>query len=365
MPALTTMKSYFDLIPRDVLHEVFAEWITTSDLARLDSAVCNYAHRTQFMEIIQESYFTTEGVDPKYLTNRYFEWIVLRNLQVRSLNLNFDQIDQFMFVIQLGCYLKKIKNFSASFVSTVTTSCSITILNKCCKSLESLDFSSSANPLTDFELWAILRCSPEFPGLKTLNFSNCCQVSEFALQQLFMKCPNLQTISLANMVKLQNSTIQLMLKYCPKLQHIDLSNCISLTDATLHALTDYGNSLQSISLTNGINYSAEDLQAFLSSKVAAPLKVINLEGCAAVNDKVLYTIGDLMIALEEVSISGCPFVTIAGVEKVTYSCVQLRKIAMNDCPLVLKDKVLDMLHYCKQLQHVEAKHCEVDFKCFV
>lgn len=356
------MKSYFDILPTELMHVVISEWISTPDLAHLDTAVCNHSDRVVFLEVIDKSYFSTEGVEGKSLTNAYFQWLVLRNIQVRSLNLTFEHLDHFLFIMQLGHYITKVERLHANFQTDNISTCSLAILNKCFDRIESLDLSNPTRPVTDIDLWTIMKHIPSFPALKHVNLSGSMQMSHMALDQFLSKCPNLQRISLANMNKLQDSSVRSLLQHCPLLQEVDLSNCMSLSDETLQAMTEFTPRLHTLHLTNGTNYTASALQTlFQVPSLAQNLKTVVLEGCVAVNDAVLLAIADKVQCLQSLSLNTCPFITQVGVEKISYGCLYLHTLCLNDCSLLGKDQVLDMLRYCQQLQRVQATHCEIDY----
>ena len=320
-------------LPTDVIGNVMSQWISTPDLARLDTSTVNRRDRTIFLELIHQRHFVTNGLDQTSVTNDYFQWLVIRNIRIRSLNLttrsSFSS-NAFYSILQLQHFIKEIANLKADFTSSRLTECALGILKKCSRQVQSLTIANTE--LTDCELQGIINTADSQEGFTSLRSidASVCKVSHNSLTRLLTHCPNLEEIRLAAADNVEDRTVERLVKLCPKLKKIVLDDCLRITDTSIMAIAQDCKYLASLEVRRCPNLTDSALSSLVKN-TKDTLKILSLNGCIQITDSTLQDIADYALELERLDVSFCTKLTEEGVWMVIKYCPHLKSIALNFC----------------------------------
>lgn len=337
--ATRTPMGFYDL-PSDLVGSILSQWITTPELAHLDSSTTNSRDRKLFLELVHQRHFVSSGLDQTSVTNDYFQWLVMRNVRIRSLNLtsrsSFSS-NTFSSVLQLQHFIQEIADLRADFTGSRLTECALGILKKCSTQIQSLAIANSN--LTDHDLQGIIRTADNgdgFVSLKTIDAS-VCKVSNNSLTSLLKICPNLEEIKLAAADNIDDMTIEKLVQYCPKLRKITLDDCLRITDASITAIALGCKSLELLEVRRCPNLTDVALESLVKN-TKDTLKELSLNGCLELSDHTLRSIADNSMELVRLNVSFCNKMSDEGAWLVLNYCTRLQHLAMNFNTRITKEE---------------------------
>ncbi len=83
---------FFFILPEEIIFEVFSEWGTVRELAKLDSAECSNKYRNYFLDLIGSERAIMSGSGQ---SQNFALWAILRHLCLKSVD--FDQVTTKLF----------------------------------------------------------------------------------------------------------------------------------------------------------------------------------------------------------------------------------------------------------------------------
>ena len=235
-----------DGLPVSILHSIYSIWLSTVDLAYLDSALC-CAQRKAFIKILGGYYGKcfTEGMYSKVLSGSYLKWLHVRNIIPLAINLrhtnNLSNEDMTMpFEDIYRHYLHPNRpisslniEYSISFESYIKTSTS------CGKLFSITRLNLSHSMCLDDEAMAGLLHS--LKSIQHLDISYCANISDKAIQAISSApwAANLQSFSASRCCKLTDTAVSALCLSSQDLRELDLSWCNKLTDSAIVLITFY------------------------------------------------------------------------------------------------------------------------------
>lgn len=248
-------------LPLDVLHVLLSQWITTDDLARVDSAACNKRFRNVFLEIVQKPYFATLGApfnagiltvngnDGRY--SLFLQWMLMRQVQVQVLDLSLFSTVKHMNM-QVGSFLSQVKSLKVSLEDKDTRQLAETVVRNCAHNIQFLDLGSKVgnHDLSQFR-------GIQFPALQKLTLLEC-KASGRGIADLLQRTPQLQNLVLDRTSEINEDIVTSLRRRCPRLKTLSLRECKAVS---LEALSTFpAKSLSTLDL------SASDLDSIALSK---------------------------------------------------------------------------------------------------
>ena len=226
-------------LPLDVLHVLLSQWITTDDLARVDSAACNKRFRKVFLEIVQKPYFATEGfpsntgtltmncIDGRY--SLFLQWMLMRQVQVQVLDLSLFSTVKHMNM-QVGSFLSQVKSLKVSLEDKDTRQLAETVLRNCAHNIQFLDLGSKVG---DHDLSRFRGI--QFPALQKLTLLEC-KASGRGTADFLQRTPQLQNLVLDRTSEFNEDVVSSLRYRCPKLKTLSLRECKAVS---LEALSTF------------------------------------------------------------------------------------------------------------------------------
>jgi len=357
---------FYDL-PSDLLHLVMSQWITTTDLARLDASTLNSKDRAMYLALIQTKHFQTPGLDETTMSNDYFQWLLSRKVRIRSLNLTNPtktksytsaqsaiQPQAFTAVLQLKHFINEIERLHVDFSCTRLSTCALNILGR---SARKVQFLSIKSDISDQDILTIVSAADPiegFPSIRRLDAS-LSRVSHIFLCKLWQVCPNLEDANLACADGMQNATVALLAKNCPRLRNLVLDDCTNIDDEALAELAQRCPRLQSLSLRRCDKITDIGISA-IASKLKDNLKTLHLACCTKITDEALIKLVEYAHEIEHLDLSFCTSVSDIALEALAAHCTQLISISLNFCPSVTSQGVDRAKELSKSLRNIQAIH---------
>ena len=170
---------------------------------------------------------------------RYFVWLRLRNISVRTLY-NYNLSSNIMNRKNLS----KIQILDLAHCRECTDSI-IFQITKICHNLTSLDL-SECNELTDNSINSIsLNC----PNLTHLNIQGCTNVTDRSIDALCSRCLHITSFDFSKCYQLTDVSVLNITKAYPNLKLINPSSCFRITDVSIIALTERCKSIETLQLS--------------------------------------------------------------------------------------------------------------------
>ena len=224
-----------------------------------------------------------------------------------------------------------------------------------------------------------------FSGLKTIDFTWCCFISDDALVTISHCCPQLSKLTVRECHKISDRGVASVLKDCPALSHLQLERLYNVTDCSFTeglkgksqltellflklvdtAVTDKGIALLAEKSPNLDSFQALQtlpnniighciLVISRSCKKLKTFKVLSIK----MTDNFMCEIGEHLHELRHLHLGDCSSVTRAGLMKVINNCPMLVKLNLRECPH-LDDTVLRiMAKHLKHLKELEIYGCQ-------
>lgn len=363
-------------LPMDVMQMVMSEWLATEDLARLDSSTLNHNDREAFLGIVQARHFQTPGLigrdEQVMLSMNYFQWLVLRNIRIRSLALTAPSpstsssssarnILAFSSLLQLRHFVQEIEHLHVDFSSASgrhLSECALHILKRSAQRVQSLTIARST--ATDRDLLALIDCAVPsadgnacFPSLTMLDLTAVQgnRFSDSMLIRLIACCPALETLSLAayspSPTTSSPSSLDAILiavaNFCPELRALNLDDCLSLSDDGVLALCKPLNNvdtartirLEKLSLNRCERVTTSGIVPVLQQ--AKSLVSLSMAGCGTMveMDNVLQALVQYNHeSLRDLDISYSSSLSQSALVQLMKECVALKRVSANFCGMV-------------------------------
>jgi hypothetical protein len=337
------------------------EWLTIVDVARLDSAFCNFACRSEFLNSVYSS-----GVVLKYptqLNSRHLDlmclntWIANKNVSTTGLYIMKLFATEGYFFHRLQKYIQEHGHTMKWFEFPLelrlgNSNCGdytpiATAIAQHCPMLTKLN---AANCLDDDSLTEIIA---NCPLLEFIAIVNC---TSRVVWRLSSSCPNLQTLSLA-FSKVDEECMIALVHHCPLLRHFT-TDATGATDRFFTELTQHCLYLEDILLSRMPMHrsSLYNIIQRLGSLHTVLLEVVHL----------IYGVGeaaDLVVAEGMRSLTLCDVdFTTEDLHDLLRICPLLNHLAIVDCVEV---HALHSVYFGSHLPYLESLIVQDCASCLV
>jgi len=186
-----------------------------------------------------------------------------------------------------------------------------------------------------------------FPLLKTLDLSDCCNVTDLGVDHVLTGCKYLGEIRLRNLIRLNDGfimSIQKSVETTKKLNHIDISGCTGFSNEALIQLLECDQGplhYLDLSYCKQIDIGLIGLQSTSASSsplshteiISSPTKftTLKLRGLPKILDSAMKWIGDGCKLLQNIDLSDCHFVSDFSLNHILQGCVRLKILRLNRC----------------------------------
>lgn len=312
-------------IPTEILRQIFAMYLSTKDVSRFDTAICNKAKRPIFLILISSrgcpfaGYFNkspcSDNKRPIFVNEiKYITWLNRRGLSVNHLTSSVssweraDKIDGFgtsLISLQLRVStFKESRTISKpSFIQIMRSCTGLTSLNlerfrlsnatilviiECCTLIKNLEVCGNSS-LTDASM---LTLAEGCPKLESLTFLQPLDVppSHDLLLHLVNSCPRLTSLNLSHN-KLTDATLCTITQSCIRLLNFDISNNKSLKDSSLFSIASSRKQLKTLDISSNDCFTDASLIAVADS--CTQLQSLNVSYCCELTSVSIIHIGEL------------------------------------------------------------------------
>jgi hypothetical protein len=155
-------------LPMVMLCSFLSSWLTTGELGRVDSAMCNASLRTAFLKAIAAPNFITSGCEGPcdIISDLQLHWLFRRRVKMRALSMTDPDVNFSTSDCEVFCRLECLRIFYRNRLELVTKACMANLKHL------------------------------------ALNFY---ALDEGALNSIALRCPQLQTLRIGQTVKLEQN----------------------------------------------------------------------------------------------------------------------------------------------------------------
>lgn len=219
-----------------------------------------------------------------------------------------------------------------------------------CKQIRAMDLSYV--PITEKCLPPIL----ELEHLEDLVLEGCPGIDDDGLATLKHSSKSLKTLNMSNCQNVSHVGLSSLTYGAEYLQHLFLAYSLSVTSDLAKCLHNISG-LQSIKL-DGCSVTTSGMKAI--GNWLASLKELGLSKCLGVTDECLSFLVQTHKELRKLDITCCRKITYASIDSITNSCTSLTSLRMESCSLVSKDAFVLIGQRCRFLEELDVTDNEID-----
>ncbi|KAF4038100.1 Leucine Rich repeat [Phytophthora infestans] len=246
-----------------------------------------------------------------------------------------------------------------------------------------------------------LTISKSCPGLSVLDVELCVQLGNSALKYLATMLVNpskLRILNLAGCRRIGDEGLLEILNVCTGLQKVNLRLCDRMTDVSIRRLTHNCLELNTLNVEEltALSYKIfvfdqeGDGRGVVDKNLLQKMKVLDLTGCAGLNDLSLGHLGHRAKTLEYLNISACteltdqglswllddmlnhslggthlrhldvsycPNLRASGIHNVVLRCPSLVSLSLSGCTHLSDDNIIDIVNSCSKIVKLELAFC--------
>ncbi|KAJ1431278.1 hypothetical protein B484DRAFT_448442 [Ochromonadaceae sp. CCMP2298] len=369
-------------LPTDYFSSLLSTWLSTAELGRLDSALCNKQGREIYLSVVSSPRFCTYGDSSKEIEDLALLWHIRRRVRLRSMvlgpnpDLNLRDEDSVIFnslelldvfyrvrfetIFAACCSSLRILRLGGTEVDLEAGLCAALS----CPLLESLSIlplhkaigGKKAVKSMLYKWGTLFASQPPLLHLHTLSCTHG-DTSPRYLKKLLQVGPNITTvvlkdvsmeISLVQMLTLKHPHITCLrlhacpippesFKLLPSLRHLiclDLNGCPNLAEESVVPIIQQNPSLREINLRHG-----RKLPSAVVMKIASNcplLTSLDIAYCTSVKDDGMLLLALKCPDLQDLQLCGCEFITDEAMVKLANCCPKLTSINIKDCVNITK-----------------------------
>lgn len=307
-------------LPDRVSRHVLGSWLSTNDVGRLDSALCNENLRLKFVAILRDPTFVLQNsrTNVRKRATTFIKWVIRRAISVSSIYFPakvavslqerfFARDRQSLKHVQCS-YDEDGSDCNAAIIKNIRTHCG---------NLETIDLRDWM-VLTKGMLADIFTSCPKLTAVKIIA----CPLLEDILQTVAQHLPNLRHLDITNStLMLKEKTMSDFARACSQLQVFRLGELESLTDAHVQQLVAHCRQLRELSVSR-----------------------------ARISNAALQHLAEYCPELERLGLDDCAYISSPGVVALAKACPKLRKVYLNECPRLTDSAVKGLVQHCSNLE---------------
>ena len=197
--------------------------------------------------------------------------------------------------------------------------------------------------------------SGKFPFLDSLDLSNCNNITDTGLLELWMGCPQLASVNLGYCSKITDASVIALSNGCPQLTDLNLWNC-NITDASVIAISNGCPRLTSVDLYGCDKITDKSVIAL--SNGCQQLISLNLCDCSTITDKSVVALSNGCSLLVLLDLRGCENITDISVSSLANRCPQLTTFKLAECINITDASLIALSNRC-QLTTLNLRYCNI------
>ena len=352
---------------------ICSKWLYDSDLAALDSAVCNYALRPMLLALLSHNGFTVNlNSHNKNVKLPFLQWAVQRGVSIHQICLENSTIHAVLDSVTLRrtkdiIVAKADINTIHRMLNTAPLLQNLSLnsmLKRSDSKTDSVDqLKELCSFLSNMEIYNTEKVSSKFitpidvRKLHRLVVGKCGSVSKGFLNTLAgrIRPEVFRSLELSRLPSLSDSRLALLLKHTPLLASISIECCKELGAGTYRNIAENCPQLTSLSLI-GSEFehtpppNAEESAALVALvENCTELSIIELCRLSSVNDTVLRTVFQGLQKLNTLSIQHCSYLTGTGSAVLKYSAAP----SLFKAEFVCCQSLTGLMHMCELFPGLE------------
>lgn len=316
------IRNYF--VPTEILCQIFSKFLSIQDVSQFDTAMCNKAKRSVYLEFIGSKECLWLGDKETGLHPHRISWISKRRMNIahlkccrasNSMAINFDTFGSSLQWLSL---YDENEDEQCSLLSDKGV---IRIIEGC-PNLQYLDMEccqfitdSISAPLAKF-------C----PDLKDLDLSYCYDISDIGIMNTVEGC-NMQDLNLTHCSRITDTSVIRIANCCVNLRFLNLTSCYEITDSCIVSIAKRCHSLDTLILSQCDKIS--DVSEITHS--CPNLQLLDLSMCDDITESCLIKISEWCHNLQSLDVSGCNNVTVTIIRRIAVGCPNLQNLTMYEC----------------------------------
>jgi len=335
----------------DVLGRFLTQWLTITDVVKLDSAYCNHSSRPHFLKRLNSDGAAFEQVECRSSKQRMVDWIGIRGVRIKELDLPKSHTQLKNILTCTGHYLETIK--CSNQLGIPRNECAD--ISSYCPNLGTLkvNLKTALSP----GMTSILTGCPKLHTLQ-IPYNYYATWDQFHgdnvtnRQNVFshISCPSMRTLVLDDPAT--NSFLKMMIKAFPGLTRLEIAHGSIRKLSKSDGIAKLCPALESLSVVDG----------WCSNKFIMPFirHCSNLSSIcigSKIMDAVLVAIGNHCKKLERLQVHHSPISDTALIT-VVESCLGLTFVDVSDCNRITDTAVTAITETCPQLQEITLSYNE-------
>jgi hypothetical protein len=313
-------------LPTEILHQIFASYLSAKDMCIFDTAICNKAKRPAFLMIIQSK--RLDSLRLVWNRKKILTWLNLKGLKISHLSCNGFSEEEAKIIARFGTSLESLhlrvpsfkdsKSISQqSFLQVVGSCIGLTSLNlerfrlsnaavlaiaECCSAIKILKFCTN----TDIKDASMLKLAESCPELKSLTILQplstdpCRKPSSFLDPTLILRLVNtyarLTSLNLSDN-KLTDAIVRTITQSCTGLLLFNISHNSGITDVSLFSVAENCKQLQTLDIS--CNKKFTDASLFFLAEGCVQLRSLDISECSSLSSECILRVGGLLKSLQD------------------------------------------------------------------
>mmetsp|Transcript_25130 Transcript_25130/g.24061 ORF Transcript_25130/g.24061 Transcript_25130/m.24061 type:complete len:279 (-) Transcript_25130:419-1255(-) len=261
-----------NFVPKEILRQIFCEYLTVEDISSLDVAICETKKRQNFVLFIGSMACIWSGNMEENFNDKKISWLRSRNMKIRDLRCDSVTFDVALKIAGFGVYLEwlHIDNRDLSDMSVIK-------IVEDCPNLKHIGMSSGN--ITDLSMNRIADCCRH---TKSLIVPMCYNITYSSMIRIAERCPNMEVF--------------------------DLSDCEDITDIGMVRIAECCN----IHLLEMRASRITDISAIRIAEFSPNIEILNILRSRDITDASIMRIAECCPNLRQI-VMPCPKITDASV----------------------------------------------------
>ena len=196
-------------------------------------------------------------------------------------------------------------------------------------------------PGTNITDQALKNCAKFLSNLRHLDVSNCDNIGDEGLTDLFLECNKLEYIDLSSS-KISDNTIKALMLSCRLIKQIILFKCSSLTDLACHHISNTSVAVDILGISVSKCYGLSDAGVMMLAKSLKSLNYLDVSHVETITDRTLIAVAENMTCISVINTSWCKLVTDVGVNTLAAKCSYLRELHIRECYRVSEEAITNI-----------------------
>jgi hypothetical protein len=240
------------LLPKDILCQIFSEYLLLQDVSRFEIAICNHEKRPRYLDIIGSTACIWPEDEEEQLSSAGIVWMRTRNMKIRSLKCGTVTYDIAVLIAGFGIYLECLKIYHCSdaimikiaedclyikylciYICYDITDLSIMKIAECCHDLEFLSVFRCR--LSDRSITKLAECCIH---IKDLCIPYCSSITDLSMIKIAECCPDMERLNVANCHEITDIGMIKIAECCHNLKDLTIYYCRRITDMGIMRLAE-------------------------------------------------------------------------------------------------------------------------------